>query len=151
MKIFRKKAGGFTLIELLVAITILTTIVASVNLSLTTHLKANHFAKIREEGAKAAQSVIDELRFEKVSDLPSSGTEAPWSVTIDPSRVYLVYVTYCDKAEFCTSDDIRYVSLEVKLQDEVVYKTNTVFTALDGSGNTGAKPNTTGPGSCWGC
>ncbi len=149
MSIISIKDKGFTLVELLVAIAILTTVIASINLSLSTQLKANHFAKIREEGTKAAQSVLDNLRFEKVQSLPTSGTQPAVSVTVDPSRIYDVLVTFCPDS-LCTSNDIRSIGVEVKLKGETVYKTNTVFTSLDGSSTSGVKP-TTGSGSCWGC
>ncbi len=114
---------GFTLLEIMVALGML-----SVLLSLTTtffmfNLQNNMKTQIRQEAIQAAQTILDDLRFQDTTTL---GSLTHQDVVIG-DRTYSVDVSYCSMNEFCISDDIRHVAIEVKYKTEKVYATDTVF------------------------
>lgn len=139
-------SGGFSLLELLVAIAILTLVVVSANQSLSTHVQSNHAAKIRGEAAQAAQSVIDQLRFNDVDTMPTTGSDAARTVSMDGTRNYDVIVSYCVDNDYCTSNDVRHISLVVTFQGGTVYSTETIFTDLGSPGGSGTSSSASSGG-----
>lgn len=136
-------ACGFTLIEVLVAIAIVALALATASSSLITNMKANKTGARVFEGAQAAQTVIDELRYTDVSALPESGTDEVRHVQIDALKTYDVYVTYCNDPTHCTSEDVRQISLRVELDGKKIYETETVFTQLEkGYGSSNSSSST---------
>ena len=135
----RRSVGqaGFTLLEVLAALGILAFAIAVASSSLVLHLKANAEGEISFEAAQAAQTVIDELRFQDVSEMPTEGTDSVRQISVKANHTFDVYVSYCEDATYCTSSDVRHIAVQVQYKNESVYRTETVFTALEkGNGST---------------
>lgn len=131
------QSEGFTLLEVLVALAIFSVAIVTASSSFQTYLKSNYSAEVRFEAAHAAQSIIDELRFEDVEALPSNGSDAARIVTMNDGRDYEVTVSYCTDSTYCSSSEIRHLAVEVEYREKVVYRTEAVFTALEkGYGST---------------
>jgi len=137
-----QKESGYTLIEVIVAMGILATVISYSSVSFVTHLSANHRGEIRSEAAQAAQTVIDELRGEEVGDLPQSGSSPSRDIQVNDNRTFKVDVAYCTDSSLCAIGSARHLDVEVTYREEVVYRTETVFTALSASSNSSS---TSGP------
>lgn len=116
---------GFSLLETLAAIAVLAIFLPVVTSSFLVNLRSNMNAQIRYESIQAAQSVLDELRFEDISALLPEAN--PRDVTIG-GRVFQVQVTYCENATFCPSPEIKHVSIDVSYRSDLIYETDTIFT-----------------------
>ena len=130
------KEAGFTLVEVVVALAIMGVVIAASTTSFITHLRANYTAELIFEGEQAAQSVIDDLRYEEVSSLPLNGTDSPRNITMNALREFQVYVTYCPEDTYCSSDTVRHLRVRADYRGERVYQTETVFTQLERGGVT---------------
>ena len=130
---FHQNTRGFSLIETLVALGILGVVIAAASTSLIKNLYYNHRAEILFEGVHAAQTVLDDLRFEDISNLPSTGTDSPRTVTSQSKRQYKVYVTYCKTSQYCSSESVRQLHVRVEFKSRTVYETETVFTEFGSS------------------
>ena len=115
--------AGFTLLEILVAFGILAVLISLSTSFFMFNLRNNMDTEIRYEAMQAAQTVIDELRFQDVSTLTGVKNE---DVVIN-SRTYAVQVHYCELNDFCISTDIRHVAADVTYKNKVIYETDTVF------------------------
>lgn len=128
-----QRTRGFSLIETLVALGILGVVIAAASASLMQNLYQNHRAEILFEGVHAAQTVLDDLRFEDISTLPKTGTDSPRTVTSQSKRQYKVYVTYCKTSQYCSSESVRQLHVRVEFKSRTVYETETVFTEFGSS------------------
>ncbi|MCB0338858.1 MAG: type II secretion system protein [Bdellovibrionales bacterium] len=142
--------SGFTLIETIVALGIVGVVLVASTSAFIYHLRSNHEAELRYEGAQAAQTVIDDIRYIDIDTLPASGTDDPRHITMNGTRTYDVYVTYCSDPTYCTSEDVRQLHLLVEHDGEKLYETETIFTALEkgygqsvGNDDEGAGPTPT--------
>ncbi len=115
---------GFTLVELLAAMSILAILLMGVTITSMGNLRSNRNMELRYEAIQAAQTVIDDIRFTDISTL---GSAIHRDVQIGP-RSYDVDVTFCEKSEFCLSDEIRHIAVNVSLDTKQIYQTDTVFT-----------------------
>lgn len=123
-----RRVGGFTLMEALVALTIVGIAIAVTTATLITNLKSNRHAEVIFEGAQAAQTVIDDIRYLEVEYLPTTGTFGPREVTANSRRIFEVFTTYCSDAQYCATSTVRQIAFRVAYQGKTVYETQTVFT-----------------------
>jgi prepilin-type N-terminal cleavage/methylation domain-containing protein len=123
-----KLVRGFTIIETLIALVIIGIAVAAASSTLITNLKSNRHGQLAFEGAQAAQTIIDQLRYDTVANMPTSGSDSVRQVTSQTNRRYDVYVSYCADNTFCSSNNVRQLSIDVKHNDITVYTTQTIFT-----------------------
>lgn len=140
-----RENSGFTLIEVLVAIAIMGVALSAATSAILTYMRANYSGELIFEGAQAAQSVIDFLRYEEVESLPASGTDPVRTISINNLRDYDVYVTYCADPTYCTSNSVRQLVLRVEHDGTKVYETETIFTQLEKG--TGASSSSSSTGS----
>lgn len=119
-----RDSKGFTLVELLAAMSILGVLLMGVMMTSLNNLRSNRNMQLRYEAVQAAQTVIDDLRFNDISTL---GTAIHRTVPIG-ARSYTVDVKFCEISAFCLSDEIRHISVEVEYDSKQIYKTDTVFT-----------------------
>lgn len=126
-KVLLKEEQGISLLEVLASIGILGLFLSLVTSSFMTNLHSNMKTQIRYEAIQAAQSVLDDIRFQEVSSLVDEQT--PRSLDIG-NRNYQVQVTYCSNPSFCPSPEIKHVAVGVTYKSEVVYETDTIFTEL---------------------
>jgi len=117
---------GFTLIELLASVCILALLLSFTMTGFVSNLRSNLDTQIHYESIQAAQSVLDDLRFQDISTLSGQLLS---TVNIG-NRFYTVSATYCEKPEFCISDEIRHISIRVGYNGKTVYETDTVYTKL---------------------
>ena len=130
---------GFSLLEVLVALGILAVAIAAALTSITTNLKANHKAELSFEGAQAAQTVIDQIRSQDIATLPTSGTDTARQIQVKDGRTFDVYVTYCATPAYCTSNEVRQLTVRVNYKGQSVYRTETVFSMFEkGNGSSSA-------------
>lgn len=118
---------GFSLLETLAAIAVLSIFLPVVTSSFLSNLRHNLNSQIRYEGIQAAQSVLDELRFQDISELAPE--PSPRIVAIG-QRTFQVQVSYCEISSYCPSTEIKHVSVDVTYDSELVYETDTIFTEL---------------------
>ena len=112
--------------EVLVALGILGTMIAISTSSLMQNLGVNLNNQKRYEAIQAAQTIMDQIRFEDVTTLSGPRTE---TVTIG-SRTYSVVVTFCAISAYCISNEIRHITLQVYLNSKKFYETDSVFSKL---------------------
>ena len=138
---------GFTLVEVLVALGIFAFLISVASSSLRMNMTTNYRGQLRFEAAQAAQTIIDEIRYEDVSELPTSGLEDVREIHIDTTRSYEVHVEYCSDTTHCTSNDVRQIEVWVKHRGQTIYQTETIFTAMEkGYGGTvGGDDDSSGP------
>lgn len=121
---------GFTLLEVMVAVLLLGSLIAASTSAFVMNVRSNQAGEIRSEASQAAQTVLDELRHSPVGNMPLTGSDEPRTVSINERRAFDVVVTYCENNTYCTSNEIRHLTVEVTYADETVYRTETVFTNL---------------------
>ena len=105
---------------------ILSAFLAVMSSSMLTNLRANRTGFIRLESIHAAQTVLDELRFQPVNGMRTSGSDAARSIVVNGARTYEVIVTYCLTATYCTASS-RHLTAVVRLSGQEVYRTETVY------------------------
>ena len=118
------------MLEVLVAFAILSIVIASASSSMVHQLRGNKFAQVRSEASYAAQTVIDNLRRQDISAMPTTGSDAARTISMNSKRDYDVIVSYCTTPALCSSANTRQVLFEVKRKGEVVFTTESVFTYL---------------------
>lgn len=94
-----------------------------------TNLKSNTASEVRSQAAQVAQRVLDDLRTEDPTSLPTTGTTGPVEIVMGP-RTYDVYTTYCAQSSFCSSVTTRHLRLNIRYHNREVYRVDTVFTQL---------------------
>lgn len=132
-----EKAGnqvGVSLIEVLVSISLLgivTTVFITSSISMSRMLSN---AETKSQAVLAAQEVLEPLRQEKPSNLPDTLTvQSPVEVDLN-GRIYDVIITYCEEAQYCSSNvtgglvGSRHIKAEVLYEGESYYEIETVFT-----------------------
>ena len=131
------KNRGMTIIEALFAIVLISIALGSIAPSLTSYKRINDRTELRTGGVSAAQQVLDGLRRQAFENWPHSGA------TVDVQTglaTYQAKVTYAspllgpcaDDATDCPTDpSTRYITVEVKHDNNVVYEVETVYTRFD--------------------
>ena len=120
--------GGFTLVEILFALTLFGIAVASCFPAFLGHIQFNNQSEVRSGAYAAAQVLLDELRLEDPSSLPSSGSDAATEIQVG-TRTYSVVASYCEDSTFCGSET-RFITVRVSYLGEEVYEVSTVYTEL---------------------
>ena len=117
------RTSGFTILEVLVALGLFSISMSVAVSSLVNNLRSNRSTQVRYEAIQAAQTVLDQLRFEDISTL---NTAFQQNVPIG-SRTYSVAISYCRNPAFCISDEIRHITADVSYKSALIYETDTVF------------------------
>jgi general secretion pathway protein I len=129
MKRELKTERGFTLLEVLVSIVIFTVAALGMAKAFTDHLTTNTLNERRSEAISAAQQVLDNVRTLDPATLPASGQAAEQTITFG-ERSYKVNLFYCFPSTYCTSNNIRQLHTEVKLNGQLIYQVDTVYAQL---------------------
>ena len=129
-----QQQAGTSLMEVLVSISMLgivTTVFLTSSLSMSRMLSE---VETKSQAVLAAQEVIEPLRQQKPSSMPSSLTvDSPVDVNLN-GRVYQVEITYCEEPQYCTSNAAtgfsvsRHIKAEVMFNNQSYYEVETVFT-----------------------
>jgi prepilin-type N-terminal cleavage/methylation domain-containing protein len=119
---------GVTLVEALVALAILGIALTGVLPAFTTQTRANTRSHERASAVSAAQQIVEALRFEDPSALPSVGATAPRLVTVGDLQ-FDVVTRFCVEPGFC-NDDSRHLTVEVQREGRLIYDVQTVYTRL---------------------
>ncbi len=119
---------GFTLIEIVFALGLLGLAMSALFPGFLSHTKYNNFSEVRTSAYQAAQIVLDELRLEEPSVLPSSGSDPAVNVTVG-TRSFSVVASFCEDNTYCGAN-IRHITVRVTYQNEEIYEVNTVYTQL---------------------
>lgn len=119
---------GFTLLEALIAMAILGIVLAGLVPAFQAFMDANSVSEERSNAVAAAQQVMEILRQEDPSGLPSSGTSSVQTVSVG-NHDYEVVATYCSKPSYCSSA-ARHIIVEVSFAGSAVYQVESVFTRL---------------------
>jgi Tfp pilus assembly protein PilV len=116
------REAGVTLIEVMASLCILLVVLSVMVAGFFSNLHSNMNVQIRYEAIQAAQSVIDQLRFQNLS-----GSTDPLQTSVAVgTRTYNVNVTYCGVSTYC-SDQLRYLNVGVSYRSNQIYSTDTVF------------------------
>jgi prepilin-type N-terminal cleavage/methylation domain-containing protein len=126
-----KKQRGFSMIEVLVSFGIFGIAALGVAKSFGTNLTQNSLSEKRTGAVEAVQQILEQIRVQNVSTLPSGGTETITNVTLGP-RVYEVRTKYCAAPNdvYCISSNVRFIEAKAILNGRTMYETSTVYAEL---------------------
>ena len=119
---------GFTVIETLLAILLLGVVLTGIVPGFLTFLDTNTSSEESSDAVAAAQFVLERLRLEDPSTLPSSGSSKPEIVDVG-GHEYEVVNHYCTVKEFCGTDS-RHIRVEVFYGGESLFEIESVYTRL---------------------
>ena len=117
------------MIEVLVAMSLLLIVSAGVAPAFTNFMKFDSAAQLKTEAMAAAQRKLDRLRLENPNDMPTSGASSPETYTVN-DRDFDVVTTYCERAQFCGTNNSRHIKVEVSYDSSELFQVETVFTKL---------------------
>lgn len=120
---------GFTLIEVIVSLGLFSIITAGVLPGFLYFTKYNTDSEIKQGAVEAAQKTLDGIRLLDPSTLPTTGSVTTTSVS-GGERSYSVTVSYCQNATYCTSANMRHISVSVSYKGTTKYSVETVYTKL---------------------
>ncbi|MCO6431663.1 MAG: type II secretion system protein [Deltaproteobacteria bacterium] len=129
MKNASRRDNGFSLLEVLFSMGMFSVAALALAQAFTVQLTFNTSNEMRSEAIMAAQQVLDEVRVEDPSSLPTSGSDAPTSVTIG-KRTYVVVLSYCTNGSMCNSTTLRHLRAVVSYRGDEVYSVETVYAQL---------------------
>jgi type II secretory pathway pseudopilin PulG len=121
-------ARGASLIETVAALAILGIALAAAVPAFMLQMETNTFAEHHSGAVAAAQRVMEDLRFQDPSLMPSAGASSPQSVAAG-SEVYEVITRYCVNSDYCDTNS-RHVRVEVYHDGQEIYAVESVFTLL---------------------
>jgi prepilin-type N-terminal cleavage/methylation domain-containing protein len=123
---------GFTLLEVLVGLGLFGILALSLSNSLLFFLRTNTVNQYRTGAVQAVQVVLDQLRSIDPMTLPTTaGATQTRSVSVDGlSTPYTVTITYCANPVYCTTNDLRHISVSAVYDGREYYGTETVYTQL---------------------
>lgn len=124
-----RQASGFTLLEVMFSLSLFSIILSGLIPAFITQMRFNSASQIRSEGMQAAVQVLDELRMDNPTDMPTAGATTIDSVTIG-ARTFQVTTVYCGDMTYCDSSSNRFIEVSVSYDNELVYNVETVFTQL---------------------
>jgi len=125
----RQSGAGFGLFEVLVSLAIFGFAALALARGFALHLSFNALNDERSGAMQAVAQVIDDLRSLDPRTLPASGTDPLRRIRVG-ARTYDVAVSYCSRAAYCTSNNIRTIRCEAKIDNETRYAVETVFAQL---------------------
>ena len=120
---------GFTLLEVLFALVLFGIVLIGIAPIFIMQSKINTQSELRSDAAVVAQQKLDDLRFQAIGTIPSSGTVGPEVFTVD-ERDFEVNTTYCAEAAYCQSASNRHITVVVSYNGEEQYEVQTVYTRL---------------------
>ena len=119
---------GFSLAEALVALAILAIVLLGVLPTFHFLTQLDTVSERRSNAVAAAQQVMEAIRQQSPSSLPSSGSSALQYVTVGKYD-FGVRALYCTNAAYCTTD-MRHIVLQVSYGGQHVFTVETVYTRL---------------------
>lgn len=120
---------GYTLLEVLFSMVMLSVGILGVANAFATQLSFNTRSQIKSSAIMAAQQVLDEIRVQDPTSLPSSGSSSPVTVDIG-GKPYFVTITYCQNTTYCSAPTIRVIRADVVHNGQNVFSTETVYAQL---------------------
>lgn len=124
-----RSSTGFTLLEMLIAIAIFSIGALAMAQVFATNITLNTQSERRTEAIEAAQQYLDSLRVEDPSTWLAEGAGDAQEITVNGHH-YTIEPTFCARDSYCTSRNIRQLSLVVKKNGQPYYEIETVFTQL---------------------
>lgn len=129
----RQRAGrtrGFSLLEVLTSLTIFAIAGTAFASSMMMNQGYNRLSKERTAAQFAVDQVIDDLRVQDPTTLPTHGSDPVRHVTVG-TQTFDVYVTYCSLGSYCSSSStVRTIHCEAMLKGVSRYVVDTVFAQL---------------------
>lgn len=125
----RTDERGFTLLEVMVSLFIFSVVLGGMAPAFVSHMKQNTDSEIRTAAIAASQQVLDGIRLQDITALPTSGAAAPQTITID-GKPFSVVVRYCVDTAYCSVTSTRHLTIETSYRGERKFETETVFTQL---------------------
>ena len=127
----RQRENGVSMIEVMASLVMVGLVVSGIGPGFLTHIKYNNEAEIRSGAYNAAQAILDDLRLIDPAFLPTSGSDDPVGINYG-NRTYSVVASYCEEPTYCDggSNPLRFISLDVSYQGDVVYEVDTIYTQL---------------------
>lgn len=119
---------GFTLLEVLVSLSLFSLASIAIAKSFTLHISTNNKSEQKTGAIMAAQRVLDQIRVLDPTTLPTSGTTSQ-NVTIG-SRNYQTSTTYCNPSTYCSSTNVRFLTVKVQYRGSQLYAVDTIFSQL---------------------
>lgn len=119
---------GFTVVEALLAVALLGIVLTGVLPGFLTFLDSNTFSESASDAVAAGQVMLERLRLQDPSALPTSGKTSP-EVVLVGNREYEVTNTYCLVSSYCGTDS-RHVRVEVNYGGDTLFVVESVFTRL---------------------
>lgn len=123
-------AKGYSLLEVLISVALFSLVFAVMSPAFVSQMRGNRTSQLEMEAIQAANTVIDQKRLIDPATMPSSGSDSAITVPIN-NHNYAVTVSYCTNSGLCTGNTIRHIQINVALNNENVFTTETVFTQLN--------------------
>lgn len=120
---------GFSLLEVLVSLVLLVMTSAGILPAFLSHF--NHITnnEVRSSAYAAAQRVLDEIRVQDPTDLPSSGDGTTQNITIS-GKNFQVTPSYCQDSGMCGDVNSRHITVRVRYNGTIYYVVETLYTQL---------------------
>ena len=121
--------AGFTLLEIMAALCLFGIAALGMAHVFASNISLNTRSERTTEAIEAGQQYLDELRVSDPSTFPTGGGTTTKTIPIG-GKNYDVTATYCADATYCTSNNLRYIEIEVKHNNQTYYEVDTIFTQL---------------------
>jgi len=121
--------AGFTMIEVMVALAMFGVASAMMATTMVQMQRTNYENEIRTDSYAAAQEVLDDIRSQNISLLPTTGSGTPQSIVIS-GRTFLVTPSYCVTPSDCSTPNIRGIRVSVSYKSQIKYVLDTVYARL---------------------
>ncbi|MBW4577297.1 MAG: type II secretion system GspH family protein [Aphanothece sp. CMT-3BRIN-NPC111] len=126
-KNLNKEEQGFSLLEAVVSLTLLTVCLAF-SLPLFLYARLNNIrSELRTGAVIASQQILDSLRQQNPTTLPTSGNTTVFPAPTSMGHVYNATIYYCENQAYCGSNS-RQVRVELKNNGTTIYNIEAVYT-----------------------
>ena len=124
-----RNTHGFTLLEVMISLLVFSLVMAGMGPAFIAQLHHNTESEIRTESIAAAQILLDQLRLESPSSLPTTGAGSPQEILVG-TRTYTATAYFCETSTYCLTANNRHITVRVDYKDEQIFETQTVYTQL---------------------
>lgn len=127
--LIKHNEAGLSLLEVLFSVSLFGIMSVGIIPSFMGHYKEVTRNDHRLNAIGLAQELLDDLRATRPADMPASGEDTPLTVQRG-NYTYSAVVSYCERLELCTTNDIRHIVVRIDHQDREYYEVETVFATL---------------------
>lgn len=120
---------GFSLLEVLVSVTIFSIAALGIVPTFNSFMGRNSHSHIQASALQAAEQVLDSIRIQSTSTLPTTGNDGGKNISVG-GHSFVVTTYYCEQSSLCSGTLTRHLRVQVKYKTQEIFNVQTVFTAL---------------------